>query len=650
MLNRRQQALLALLVQSAEFQPVRGLAQQFGTSSRCIRYDLSVLEDYLGSSGPHLERHKARGVRVRVAEPERRRWLDQWDPAASGPVYHYSPEERLSVILAALLERESGVSANRLADQLGVSRRTVVGDLRRAEAWLARRQLQLIRATRGVRAAGSEAAWRQALAELMAPGAQPGPLAPLPEDEMALIRAATRAAVSMLPFELADVAVAGLVFHLAVAVQRLRLGHDIRMAPADLAELGRTPEFPVAAQLCHDLGSQLGLRFPADECGYVTLHLLGAKAAGYPAQLEPFAHLGDARLVPLVHHFIRAAGIRLGTDLTRDPDLFRGLLVHLRPALYRLRYGLRVVNPLREEIQTRYGSLLDAVAAAARPLAEALQVSITPDELAFLTMHVGASLERTGPARRAPRVLLVCGSGIGTARLLQTRLQRRLPDLQIVDVVPLSRLPEAQSRTSPDLIVSTIPLPRPGPSPPVILVSPFLTSADADRIRQTLPAVTAVIEERMHGPVLAEVLDARTIALDVTVGGWEEAVRTAGALLVGAGKVQPAYVDAMVETVRRIGPYIVIDRGVAMPHARPEDGVFSLGFSLLRLAVPVPFGHAANDPVRLVICLASPDAETHLRALSQLATLLSDAAARQTLETGTLDQILDLVGQMPDAN
>lgn len=123
---------------------------------------------------------------------------------------------------------------------------------------------------------------------------------------------------------------------------------------------------------------------------------------------------------------------------------------------------------------------------------------------------------------------------------------------------------------------------------------------------------------------LSSMLTNETVVLGLRVPDWQQAVREAGNLLVRVGAVEPRYVNAMIRMVQEIGPYIVIAPGVAMPHARPEDGVNTPGMSLVTLAPPVRFGNKHNDPVDLVIAFAAKDHNSHIEALAELARLLED--------------------------
>jgi mannitol operon transcriptional antiterminator len=133
-------------------------------------------------------------------------------------------------------------------------------------------------------------------------------------------------------------------------------------------------------------------------------------------------------------------------------------------------------------------------------------------------------------------------------------------------------------------------------------------------------------------PALSEMLTEETIALGLAVADWQEAVRASGNLLVRAGRAEPSYVDGMIRMVQEIGPYIVIAPGVALPHARPEDGVKEACMSLVTLSPPVPFGNEYNDPVELVVAFGSPDSKGHMEALAELARLLENETALNALK------------------
>jgi PTS system ascorbate-specific IIA component len=158
----------------------------------------------------------------------------------------------------------------------------------------------------------------------------------------------------------------------------------------------------------------------------------------------------------------------------------------------------------------------------------------------------------------------------------------------------------------------------------------------------------SIVAEVLSGDVVAEelskLLPASAVRLDVAAADWRAAVRAAGDALVASGATTDQYTDEMISTVETLGPYIVIAPGIALAHSRPSPSVIRAGLCMVRLAAPVEFGHRQNDPVRLVVGLASPDDQGHVKALATLAEFLADdgrqAALLEAPDVGTVRQLI----------
>ncbi|GLI30004.1 MULTISPECIES: PTS sugar transporter subunit IIA [Brachybacterium] len=144
---------------------------------------------------------------------------------------------------------------------------------------------------------------------------------------------------------------------------------------------------------------------------------------------------------------------------------------------------------------------------------------------------------------------------------------------------------------------------------------------------------------------LSELLSPSTILLDADAADWREAIRRSGELLVSTGATDPAYTEAMIRIVEEHGPYIVVAPGFALAHSRPDESVHRTGMSFVRLAEPIAFGNAANDPVTLVMALAAADSSAHREALAALAGVLADPARRSLLDAArTREDVLAALG------
>lgn len=125
-----------------------------------------------------------------------------------------------------------------------------------------------------------------------------------------------------------------------------------------------------------------------------------------------------------------------------------------------------------------------------------------------------------------------------------------------------------------------------------------------------------------------------------------DAIRRAGKLLQKTGYVEESYVEAMIQVCEELGPYIVLIPGLAMPHARPENGAKKLGISILKLKSPVVFGHPENDPVSLIIALSAPDNNSHLELLSFLSEIfMNENSLNELLLSNSTNDLYEKIMQ-----
>jgi PTS system ascorbate-specific IIA component len=140
-----------------------------------------------------------------------------------------------------------------------------------------------------------------------------------------------------------------------------------------------------------------------------------------------------------------------------------------------------------------------------------------------------------------------------------------------------------------------------------------------------------------------------TIALQQDAADWKQAVRIGTDLLRNAGAVDERYYEGILANVEKNGPYFVIIPSVAMPHARPEDGVLETGFSLVTLKRPVSFGHADHDPVDILLVIAAADKKAlNESVIVEVMTLLDyEETVERLREATTADDVRALFNDLP---
>ncbi|GAT74903.1 mannitol/fructose-specific phosphotransferase system, IIA domain [Microbacterium sp. HM58-2] len=125
----------------------------------------------------------------------------------------------------------------------------------------------------------------------------------------------------------------------------------------------------------------------------------------------------------------------------------------------------------------------------------------------------------------------------------------------------------------------------------------------------------------------------------------EAALQEAADILVSAGAVTPAYVDAMRQREETVSTYM--GNGLAIPHGTNEtkDAILASALSVVRYDGGVDW---AGEPVTFVVGIAGRGDE-HLEILSQIAILFSDEDEVAKLTAAqTPDELFALLSAVND--
>ncbi len=143
---------------------------------------------------------------------------------------------------------------------------------------------------------------------------------------------------------------------------------------------------------------------------------------------------------------------------------------------------------------------------------------------------------------------------------------------------------------------------------------------------------------------MTDVLTRDLVVAPGTARTKDEAIREAGALLVGCGAVTPAYAEAMAERERLVSTYM--GSWLAIPHGTDESkgDIVRSALCLVRYDEPIEWG--AGQPVRVVVGIAGVG-EEHLAILSKIALLFSDPdQVDRVLDATGADDLYDLIQQV----
>jgi mannitol operon transcriptional antiterminator len=488
----RQKEIIKNICNEYKYVTVSSIADKLDISKRTVLRELGDIESWLNIYGCSLDKRTGIGIRLKGSDEDRKKILEALEEGKE--VKTYSPKERQVIILGELLQEKEPIKLFSFTKSLNVTESTVSNDLDKVELWLQNYNLKLMRKPGlGIYIEGQEDEIRKAIVNLIYENIDEIQLLDLVREKFSketdtrerllnLIEKETVRKLETLIFQLedtlgyklADNAFIGLIVHLALAIERIKKNEKIIMDEEHLQKLRNYSEFKTAAVLTNEISKVFNIEIPEDEVGYVTMHLRGSKGLESREISEEFNFL--------IKEIIRLAEIETGSFLEENDQFVTGLTNHLVPAINRLKMKMDIRNPLLQEVKEYYPELYNLAAKCVEPVEKYLNMKMPDSEIAYIAMHIGAALEKKEPARkRVYRTIVSCTTGIGTSRLLATRLVKEFENIQIIEVISSLHIKESNLKEKGiDFIISTVPLEI--PSFPVVVVNPLLFPKDKEKV------------------------------------------------------------------------------------------------------------------------------------------------------------------------
>jgi mannitol operon transcriptional antiterminator len=697
-LDQRSTAILSYLSQAKRYVPSTEISEKFNISRRTIYYDIEKINGWLSENRlPKVKHVRSAGFYLEEEAvqqmPEKLGMIKTWH-------YEYSVQERKAWLVIYIMTRETSLYLEDLMEKIRVSRNTTIENLKSIKEELLRFHLQLeFDRKLGYVVNGEEEdkrkaivfylqlllpdqSWQTLLAQIpMILNAQDQQIDVFDSEKLKAVRKIVSESEKDLNLQFTDDFLYSLSLRLLLFGRRLAQGKKVQIDVEEKKVLNETKEYTAAKKISSKLSKLFKLEFPEDEIYYITKHLLSSRILFLEEQLDHNSSHDKHVLTKVVSRMVTDFQKYACVFLKNREEVEKNLLLHVKPAYYRVKYGLEVESNVAASIIEKYADIFQLTKKVIHHLEKAVGKNINDNEIALIAMHFGGWMERVGvkPANRK-KALLVCTTGVGTSRLLQHQLEGLFSTVDIVGSVSLREYEKDEYDI--DFIISTISIQE--KDKPVFVVSPILTEAEKEGLlkkvnalmdtkmqqRTSTEAILEIVqkyaeiidEDSLRGelrkylyqptvtikevskPSLKDLLKKTHIQVAEKVSGWREAVQLAAEPLVEKGSITEGYVQAMISTLLKMGPYVVVSPKVAIPHARPEDGVNKIGMSLLKLQQSVPFTDKGTHEVKLIIVLAAIDGDTHLKALSQLTNMLSDKKANsQILKMESPESIFNLI-------
>jgi len=471
-ISKREKNIIGILLEQRNGVTLDYLRDELEVSSRTVYREISSLESTLAKYQIKLIRELDTGYRL-VGKPAFFRELQKQ--------LYASPEEltaqqRQSALVIKLLMQEHEVKMESLALDLQVSISTIQADLISIEEMFKMYKINIERKkAKGIQAVASESSRRLIISGLIHSeineydffqlmetepkdetqdwvGEQNIFLKQLSKEDLYHVYAVVKQFGQHYFEEVTDSQLQRLVILLCVSIMRLRDGYQIHSFKPmiSLTDNNQTKSIETATAIYDFLQKLYGITVTKEEIQFFGLQIQGLNVS---LRNDFFSEEYDADLGYKVRELIRLVSNEMEWNFNQDETLFHDLQAHIAAAIKRAIAPMpESNNPLLEKISTQYRQLSFAVKENLTSVFPT--VHFLPNEIVYVVIHFASAFERQ-PEIKELRALIICSSGVGTAKILESRIRKYIPEITVIEISRISKLNHVDFNEY-DLILSTI--------------------------------------------------------------------------------------------------------------------------------------------------------------------------------------------------
>lgn len=503
-LTDRERHILSILLDAPSGVKVRELTDLLDVSRRTVYRELSTLEETLAHSNVSIINQRGIGYQLEGEQDNIHSLRLQVED--KHPSEMSIQERQRAVSLRLLLSQELTMEA--LADELMVSQSTIQSDLADVEEELERFDVYIDRIKfQGITVLATERKRREIASRLIYGSVEDYDffkylnslkedrdskfndyfLSILSPDSLYYANESINHDSSHQFGKVTDNQLQHVIIMIAMTIDRIQAGHLIN-EPIPAKAISQEIIY-LAHEILGYISSKIALAIDLDERHFIALQLEGLN---YKTSQSIFFETFDSQLTYQVKELIRVVTEHTGNDFRYDDSLFYDLVAHIQATLKRpVLLDYKLDTPVLKRINEEYPNLAVALDMAWDEVFDGH--TLTNDEKAYIVIHFATSLERHPSIQREVNAIVVSSSGVGTGKILESRLKRYLPEINSVTVIQLSRLQHVDF-SNYQLILSTIYLS--GMERDYRVISPLLTDKEIEGIRKDIQAISRQSESK----------------------------------------------------------------------------------------------------------------------------------------------------------
>lgn len=341
----------------------------------------------------------------------------------------------------------------------------------------------------------------------------------------------------------------------------------------------------------------------------------------------------------ITHSFIEKISSKLNINLVEDQELLNNLSKHLTSILDN---NIKKFDDFKNilEITKEYPKIIKLVRQNLGELNKFAKRDLSEMEIRFIVVYLIVAIEKLKNNVSNISILIICKEGIVTSYLIKEKIKKIISGT-VQYLATFQNYKEEISKRNPDIIISNFSLDIDRKYiyiENIIEDSGFkelINLVDNLKLEKIKNSNNSKYNNRnnefkiFQNNKLNDFLSDEFINLDIEAVDWKDAIKKASKILLNKKYIEKRYVDSMIQSINDYGPYIVISKGIAIPHAGSDDGVNKTSMSLIKLKNPIDFGvEDYSKEVKYIIVLSSINNE-HFEAFFDLIQGLQDKKLKE---------------------
>ena len=474
-------------IQKNEYTSVSQLQSLLNITDRTIRNDIQSINETLEKKGALVKLKRSYGYYISVLDQESYDgFIEKFKSTDTGVMELDSSEDRIKFLLRKLLFSNEYISMDELADSVYISKNTLNKYIKTIKSIVAKYNMEYItKPNSGVKIIGSEDAKRQCIVENVLSCDFQDYITGFTRDERCIfdrvdldwLRKMTIEQLKERNIQTSDYNLKNIIIQLALVTTRVLDNNYISLLNinTDTSIMG------LINGLCTQLEDKYDITISKGEKIYIYLQIVAN------THLD-ITDIDDDSLRCSITQMLDIIYTDFNFDLRNDEILSADLFRHLKSIFTSKLYDLNSTNPLLETIKTNYPLEYEITLTAISKVFTIEPYVLKPEDVGYVSIYIGAAIERCyykSPQKK--NVILVCGSGHATTRMLEARLNVVFPDK--INIVRCASYNEFISYTPEDVegvdfVITTIMLES--DLLPAIMVDFALNNKDIESINRYL--------------------------------------------------------------------------------------------------------------------------------------------------------------------